>query len=364
MNDFKAEPPELRDAILRAARRVLESGWYVLGDEVAAFERQWADACGTAHGVGLGNGMDAIEIAIRALDIGPGDEVITTPMTAFATVLAILCAGATPVLADIDRNTALLSLESARRCVSPKTKALVLVHLYGQVRAMGRWQAFCSEHSMQLIEDCAQAHLAMWRGKAAGSFGKLGAYSFYPTKNLGAPGDAGMLVTDDDALAQRARRLRNYGESVRYHHTEIGMNSRLDEIHAAMLAQRLKWLPEFTRRRREIAAAYRDGIRNSVIQQLAAPEEPTAHVYHLYVIVCEQRDALQAHLQQHQVESLIHYPIPVHHQPPCRQIKRDPAGLGSSERHASACLSLPCRPEMTDAEVAQVISAVNEFKGA
>ena len=362
MNDFKAEPPELREAMLGAVRRVLESGWYVLGNEVTAFEKQWASACGVAHAVGVGNGMDAIEIALRALDIGPGDEVITTPMTAFATVLAIVRAGATPVLADIDPQTALLSIESAERCITSKTKAIVLVHIYGQVRGMDAWTAFCTKHGVTLIEDCAQAHLASWHSKVAGSFGAAGAYSFYPTKNLGAAGDAGMLVTEDEILAQRASQLRNYGQSVRYHHPELGLNSRLDEIHAAMLAERLKWLPEFTERRCEIANAYRKGIGNPLILLLAAPEESSAHVYHLFVVTCGQRDALQSHLLQHQIQALIHYPIPVHIQEPCKEIARDPLGLANSERHAATCLSLPCHPQMTDSDVEAVILALNSFK--
>ena len=363
MNDFKAEPAELREAMVGACRRVLESGWYVLGTELEAFERQWAAVCGVGRGVGVGNGMDAIEIALRALNIGPGDEVITTPMTAFATVLAILRAGATPVLADIDPQTALLSLESVRRCLSPKTRAVLLVHLYGQVRDMDDWQALCSERSIHLIEDCAQAHLASWRGKVAGSFGVAGAYSFYPTKNLGAPGDAGMLVTNDDALAQRADRLRNYGQSVRYEHPELGMNSRLDEIHAAILAERLKWLEAFTERRLEVATAFRAGIAHPLVKQLAAPQGAKAHVYHLYVLLCPQRHALMAHLKAQQVQSLIHYPIPIHHQEPCTAIKRDPAGLFASEVHANTCLSIPCHPVMTDVEVDRVIAAVNSFAG-
>lgn len=362
MNDFKAEPAELREAMLDAVRRVLDSGWYVLGKEVVAFENQWATACGVAHGVGVGNGMDAIEISLRALDIGPGDEVVTTPMTAFATVLAILRAGATPVLADIDPETALLSIESAQRCVSPKTKAVVLVHLYGQVRGMEAWTAFCVERGITLIEDCAQAHLAAWKGKVVGSFGAAGAYSFYPTKNLGAAGDAGMLVTQEKALAERASRLRNYGQSVRYQHPELGMNSRLDEIHAAMLAERLKWLPEFTERRRQIANAYREGIQNIHVQLLAPPEESSAHVYHLFVVTCQKRDALLAHLQKQQIQSLIHYPVPIHMQEPCLNIARDPRGLGNSERYATMCLSLPCHPQMIDIDVAAVISAVNSFQ--
>jgi dTDP-4-amino-4,6-dideoxygalactose transaminase len=362
MNDFKAEPPELREAMLNAAKRVLESGWYILGNEVAAFEKQWAAACGVAHGVGVGNGMDAIEIALRALDIGQGDEVITTPMTAFATVLAILRAGATPVLADIDPQTALMSIDSADRCVTPNTKAVVLVHLYGQVRGMDAWTVFCAGRGIALIEDCAQAHLASLHGKMAGSFGIAGAYSFYPTKNLGAPGDAGMLVTKDKMLARRAGRLRNYGQSERYHHPELGMNSRLDELQASMLATRLGWLPEFTTRRREIARFYRAGIRSTLVHCLAEPEEPLAHVYHLFVVACKQRDALLTHLQKHQVQSLIHYPIPVHAQEPCLKIARDPLGLLNSECHAATCISLPCHPQMTDGDVAAVISAVNSFQ--
>jgi dTDP-4-amino-4,6-dideoxygalactose transaminase len=362
MNDFKAEPLELREAMLRAVARVLESGWYVLGNEATVFEKLWADACGVSHAVGAGNGMDAIEIALRVLDIGPGDEVITTPMTAFATVLAILRAGATPVLADIDTNSALLSLKSAERCISPRTKAIVLVHLYGQMRQMDAWVEFCKKHGVKLIEDCAQAHLASSKGKVAGSFGAVGAYSFYPTKNLGACGDAGMLVTHSEGLAQRASTLRNYGQSVRYQHPELGLNSRLDEIQAAMLAERLKWLPAFTTRRRHIAAAYRKGIESSRVQQLLQPEENNAHVYHLFVVTCKERDALQAHLQQQEIQALIHYPIPIHHQKPCTGIKRDPLGLSQSESHAASCLSLPCHPQMSDGDIEAVITAVNSFK--
>lgn len=363
MNDFKAEPAEMRQAMLGAVQRVLESGWYVLGNEVQAFEHQWAQACGVAHGVGVGNGMDAIEIALRALDIGPGDEVVTTTMTAFATVLAILRAGATPVLADIDVDTGLLSIESVQRCVSVKTKAVVLVHLYGQVRDMHAWVEMCRQNKIELIEDCAQAHLSKWQGDVAGSFGAAGAYSFYPTKNLGAPGDAGMLVTKDPKIAARASTLRNYGQSVRYHHPELGMNSRLDEVHAAMLSERFKWLDAFTQRRLNIAAAYRAGIRNSAVTQLAAPEYQGAHVYHLFVVKCPKRDALQKYLHVNGVQALIHYPVPVHMQEPCKNMSRDPIGLTHSDQHAAECLSLPCHPQMSDDDVNVVIKAVNSFKG-
>ncbi len=364
MNDFKAEPPELRSAMLDAVSRVLESGWYVLGSEVVNFEQLWASACGVNYGVGVGNGLDAIEIALRALDIGAGDEVITTPMTAFATVLAILRAGATPVLADIDPTTALLSIDSAERCITARTKALVLVHIYGQVRGMDAWAAFCQKHKVLLVEDCAQAHLAQWQGKVAGSFGVAGAYSFYPTKNLGAIGDAGMIVTRNEGLAQRASRLRNYGQSSRYNHPELGMNSRLDEMQAAILIERMRWLTEFTSRRQQIASSYRCGIANALVTHLSMPEETLAHTYHLFVINCEKRDALQSHLQLQGVQALIHYPIPVHRQDACQDIATDPYGLGNSDRHAETCLSLPCHPQMTDKDVASVVHAVNTFRGA
>lgn len=363
MNDFKAEPAEMRQAMLGAVQRVLESGWYVLGNEVQDFECQWAQACGVAHGVGVGNGMDAIEIALRALDIGLGDEVVTTTMTAFATVLAILRAGATPVLADIDADTGILSMDSVQRCISVKTKAVVLVHLYGQVRGMSGWVEMCRRNKIELIEDCAQAHLAKWQGGVAGSFGVAGAYSFYPTKNLGAPGDAGMLVTNEPKIAARASTLRNYGQSVRYHHPELGMNSRLDEVHAAMLSERFKWLDAFTQRRLNIAAAYRAGIQNSAVTQLATPEQEGAHVYHLFVVKCPKRDELQKHLNVNGVQALIHYPLPIHMQQPCKDMKRDPLGLTQSDQHAAECLSLPCHPQMSDDDVDVVIKAVNSFKG-
>lgn len=363
MNAFQTEPEELKIAMIEAASRVIHSGWYVLGNEVAEFERQWALACGSNHAVAVGNGMDAIEIILRSLNIGAGDEVITTPMTAFATVLAILRAGATPVLADIDMGTALVSITSVKRCISNKTKALLLVHLYGQVRNMNAWTDFCLNNKIALIEDCAQSHIASWKGRVAGTFGVAGAYSFYPTKNLGALGDAGMLITSDPNLANRSSQICNYGQSVRYEHPEVGMNSRLDEIQAAILLERLKYLGSFTDRRRQIATAYQQGIVSPHVKKLLDPEEPASHVHHLYVIQCEARDALQMHLTKHQIQSLIHYPIPIHQQKPCLNIKRDPLGLGNSENHAKSCLSLPCHPQLSDRDVLKVIDVVNQFSG-
>jgi dTDP-4-amino-4,6-dideoxygalactose transaminase len=247
------------------------------------------------------------------------------------------------------------------RCITAQTRAGVLVHLYGQVSDLTAWQLFCQQRGIALVEDCAQAHLAQWNGQAAGSYGAFGAYSFYPTKNLGALGDGGMLVTRDAALADKAAQLRNYGQSVRYHHPMLGMNSRLDELHAAMLSERLRWLDEFTQSRRRVAHAYWDGIRHAQVQTMARPVSSMSHVHHLFVLTTDRRDELQAHLTAKGVQSHIHYPVPVHHQEPCKQIRRDPAGLTAAEAHAQRCLSVPCHPFMSETDVKTVIDAVNSF---
>lgn len=362
MNDFKAEPEDLIQQELLAVERVLRSGCYILGKEVEKFEQRWATYCGVNFGVGVGNGMDALEIGLRSLQIGPGDEVITTPMTAFATVLAILRSGATPVLADIDPETALLDPKSVERCISSHTKAVLLVHLYGQVREMERWTDLCHNAGIYLLEDCAQAHLAQWQGHIAGSFGTWGAYSFYPTKNLGAIGDAGILVTQDETIAQQAKVLRNYGQTERYHHPELGLNSRLDELQAALLLARLDCLEAFTLRRQQIAQQYFLGIKNHKIQLLAPPISPENHVYHLFVVRCTERDHLSAYLKDKNIENLYHYPIPIHYQKSIQNIKWDPKGLYCTEQHANQCLSIPCHPYLNDQSIEYVTEALNAFQ--
>jgi|SRR5450755_121593 len=364
MNDFAAEPDELRAAMLAAAARVFASGWYVLGRECEAFEVKWAETCDVGHCAGVGNGLDAIELALRALDIGAGDEVVTTGMTAVATVLAVTRAGATPVLADIEPGTGLLDPASVERCLSSRTRAVVLVHLYGQARQMDAWADVCQRHGVALIEDCAQAHLARWSGRSVGSFGTAGAFSFYPTKNLGAVGDGGAFVSNDAALTARVARLRNYGQSERYVHPELGMNSRLDELQAAILLSRLPWLEGFTQRRRTIAERYDDEIRHPAVRKLLPPQTPAAHVHHLYVVCSTQRDRLAKHLADHGVQSLIHYPIPVHKQAPYVALRTDPRGLPHTEAHAATCLSLPCHPQLSDDDVSRTIAAMNSFEHA
>ena len=358
---FDREPEDLRAAMRDAFDEVVASGYWILGPAVAAFEEQWAKQCGVSHAVGTANGLDALEIGLRALGIGAGDEVITTPMTALATVLAISRTGATPVLADIDPGTALLDVASAERCITPRTRAIIPVHLYGNGSAAPAWAAYAERHGLHLVEDCAQAHLATVGGRPIGSFGAVGAFSFYPTKNLGAIGDAGALVTGDAELAERARMLRNYGQEDRYHHEVVGMNSRLDELQAALLSVRLRWLERQTERRRDVAAAYTVGITNPRVTLLAPPVERAAHVHHLFVIRCTERDRLRDHLQARGIQTLIHYPVPAHLQTPYRSIAQDPVGLALSEQHGETCLSLPCHAGLTDDEVAMVIEAVDSF---
>ncbi|MGD0993268.1 MAG: DegT/DnrJ/EryC1/StrS family aminotransferase [Gemmatimonadales bacterium] len=361
LNDFRRAPAALRRSLLAAGERVLESGWYVLGDHVAAFERAWAAHCGTRYAVGTGNGLDAIEIGVRTLQLAPGDEIITTPMTAFASVLGIMRAGATPVLADIDPSTGLLDPESAERCIGPRTRAVLLVHLYGQLRNIGRWEELCSRRGLLLLEDAAQAHGAEWSGRRAGGIGRWAAFSFYPTKNLGCFGDGGALCTNDTGSAELASQLRNYGQSDRYRHPVRGLNSRLDELQAAFLQVLLEHLPEANARRRAIAAHYQASIASARVTALAPPESPSSHVYHLFVVCTDDRAALQAHLEKHGVQSLIHYPLCAHQQPPGAALRRDPRGLRSSEAFARRCLSVPCHPYLTGEEVERVVSALNTF---
>ena len=361
MNDFKSECKTLRDEMLQASKRVLESGWFVLGEEVRKFEALWAKTCGVDHVVGVANGMDALEIALRSLNIGQGDEVITTSMTAFATVLAIYRAGATPVLADIEQGTGLMSIESAQRCITKRTKAVILVHLYGQILNVTKWTHFCENNDLFFIEDCAQAHLAKTKESVAGSFGHASAFSFYPTKNLGALGDAGALATNDENIALYAQKLRNYGQSVRYEHPLIGLNSRLDEIHAAMLSVRLKYLFKNTKRRQEIANKYLMEINNPLIKLLRTPIDKESHVYHLFVIKCLQRDELAHYLRTNGVQTNIHYPIPIHRQKSCMDIICDPCGLKNAEKYSSECLSIPCHPQLSVSQVMKIIELLNKY---
>lgn len=358
MNPFEREPRALKKQVESAVKRVLKSGYYILGPEVEAFEHEWSEFTGIPHTVGVGNGLDALELGMRALGIGPGDEVITTAMTAFATVLAIHRVGATPVIADIDADTALLSMESARSLVTEKTRAVIFVHLYGRAGNMPAWLAFTKEHGLHLIEDCAQAHGAKFDGKHVGSFGVFGAFSFYPTKNLGGVGDGGAFVSNSEELADQVRILRNYGQRNRYEHVEWGMNSRLDEMQAAILRARLKWLPMMTLQRRHNADLLRSQIeRRGGVRLLSEALEPEQHVHHLFVIMSENRDRLATALFELAIETLVHYPITSDQQVPLQ--RQEQLSVPKTARtHGQTCLSLPINPWLSTSEISRLATSV------
>ncbi|MEX2271716.1 MAG: DegT/DnrJ/EryC1/StrS family aminotransferase [Vicinamibacterales bacterium] len=342
------DAPDIRAAI----DRVITRGWFVLGPEVEAFEQEFAAASGARHAVGVGTGTDAIALSLMALGIGGGDEVITSPLSAAYSALAIMMAGARPVFADINDERLTISPELVEHAITAKTKAILPVHLYGQPADMAGLSAIAARHGLALVEDCCQAHLATAAGKPVGTWGAAGAFSFYPTKNLGALGDGGAIVTNDDALAAKLRRLRNGGQTSRYHHAEFGVNSRLDEIQAAVLRARLTRLPAWTATRRALAARYRANLTGSGVKVPA--ELDSGHVYHLFPVLSDARDALQVRLRGAGIETLIHYPLPI----PAQQAvaATQPNACPVAARIASRVLSLPLHPGMTPAEIDYVSS--------
>jgi dTDP-3-amino-3,4,6-trideoxy-alpha-D-glucose transaminase len=354
-NSLKAMHALLADELNVAVQRVLSSGWYILGPELEAFEAAFAAYHGVTHAVGVASGTDAIELTLRAAGIGPGDEVITVSHTAVATVCAIERAGATPVLVDIDPATYTMNPASAEAAITPRTRVLLPVHLYGHPADMAALGDVAARHHLLLIEDCAQAHGARDGERLVGTFGQVAAFSFYPTKNLGALGDGGAVITNDAQIAGRLRRLRNYGQVSRYEHAERGINSRLDEIQAAILRVKLAHLDEHNAARRELAACY--GKR---LKRVTLPVERAGafHVYHLYVIRHSQRDALREALKIHGVGTLIHYPTPVHRQPAYADLGYGPGSLPITEQIAGEILSLPMYVGLTPADIDTVAQAV------
>jgi dTDP-3-amino-3,4,6-trideoxy-alpha-D-glucose transaminase len=344
-----------------AVDRVISRGWFVLGPELESFEREFADACSAAHAVGVGTGTDALAVALRALGIGPGDEVITSPLSAAYSALAIMMAGARPVFADIDPARLTLDPAAAAAAVTTRTAAIMPVHLYGQPADMRSIVEVARRHSLAIIEDCCQAHLATCDGRPVGSFGTAAAYSFYPTKNLGALGDGGALTTADPALATRAKRLRNGGQTDRYHHVEFGVNSRLDEIQAAVLRARLPYLERWTEQRRALAAQYRAALRQVPALQVPA-ELDAGHVYHLFPVLSAERTAVQARLKNCGIETLIHYPIPIPRQPALAPAQ--PADCPVADRVCEQVLSLPLYPALQDDAIATVAAALAERPAA
>ncbi len=351
-------PGEDRAAVAAAIQRVVERGWFVLGPEVEAFEREFAAATGLRHVVGVGCGTDALALILRALGIGPGDEVVTTPLSAAYTALAITMSGARPVFADIDPRRLTLDPAAAAAAVTPRTAALLPVHLYGQPADLPALAAVAARHRIALIEDCCQAHLATCAGRPVGSFGVAAAFSFYPTKNLGALGDAGAVATHDEALAARIRRLRNGGQTDRYHHVEPGVNSRLDELQAAILRARLPYLAAWTARRRALARRYREALAGAPVT--IPPECDPGHVYHLFVVRTPQRDALQSRLAAEGIETLVHYPIPIPRQPAFAA--EASARCPVAETVCREVVSLPLSPALAEEDLLRVAEAVQRFE--
>ena len=358
--DLQREYQEIKGELDAAALRVLGSGWFILGKELDGFEQAFAAYLGVSHVIGCASGTEAIALALMACDVGPGDEVITVAHTAVPTISAISMTGARPVFVDIEPDGCLMDVSLMESAITPRTAAILPVHLYGQCVDMYRLSALASRHGIPVVEDCAQAGGATYRGRKAGSLGQVAAFSFYPSKNLGCYGDGGAVATDDPTLADKLKMLRNYGQRQRYHHEIIGINSRLDEIQAAILVAKLPHLDAWNRRRRDIAASYTAALAGLPVR--APVESPeNEHVYHLYVIQAAERDRLQASLAERGIQTLIHYPVPAHLQPAYASLGYTASGLPVTERAADAILSLPIYPQLTDAEVAAVVAAIREF---
>ena len=361
--DLRAAYAELADEIDAAVLRVTRSGWYLLGDELRAFEEEWAAYLGVRHCIGVGNGLEALRLSLLAMDIGPGDEVIVPATTFIATWLAVTETGAKPVPVECDDRTFNLDPELIEGAITARTKAIIPVDLYGQPADLAPILDVARRRGLRVLEDAAQAHGALYRGKRVGGMADAAAWSMYPGKNLGAYGDAGAVTTNDDRIADRLRRLRNYGSTVKYHHDIAGVNSRLDEMQAAVLRVKLRHLDAWNARRAAQAARYHRELADTSLVLPHVPEwcEP---VWHLYVVRTPQRDALRAALARAGVDALIHYPIPPHMQGAYKSAGHAPEDFPLAKRVADEVLSLPIGPHLTADQQQVVISAVQEFAAA
>ncbi len=343
-----------------AVKRVLDSGWYLLGKEVEQFEADFAAYCGTKHCIGVANGLDALNLIIKAYGFGPGDEIIVPANTYIASILAISENGCTPVLVEPDWNTRLIDIDKIEAAVTPKTKAIMVVHLYGRAVEMEEVWAVAKKHDLKIIEDSAQSHGAKYKGKRCGNLGDASGFSFYPGKNLGCLGDGGAVTTNDGELATKIRAIRNYGSDYKYHHIYKGTNSRLDEIQAAFLRVKLPHLDEDNAKRRTIAERYIKEIQNPLIETPQLPAYPEGHVWHVFAVTCPERDRLQKYLEDNGIQTNIHYPTPPHKQGAYEELSG--LSLPITEKMHREILSLPMSPVLTDDEVSKVIDTVNSFK--
>ena len=363
INDLKRHHAALANELRLAAERVLAGGWYILGPELEAFEAEFAAFCGVGHAVGAGNGTDALELALHAAGVTPGAEVVTVANAGMYGTTAILRTDALPVFADVDPVSLMMDPAALEAAISPRTAAVIVTHLYGRLADIGALSAIAARHHLPLIEDCAHAPGANRGGRKAGSWGTLGCFSFYPTKNLGALGDAGAVVTSDPALAARIRTLRQYGWTTKYHSTvRGGRNSRLDEIQAAVLRVKLPWLDRWNARRREIAASYCHMLAGAGIGLPSNPCE-SDYVAHLFVIRSAIRDRIRRSLAATGIGTDVHYPVPDHLQESLRDVPLRRTDLAETERCTSEVLTLPCFPEMESQEIEEVVRAVRESLG-
>jgi dTDP-3-amino-3,4,6-trideoxy-alpha-D-glucose transaminase len=356
--DLKAIYDELKPELDEAYQRVMRSGWFVLGKEVEAFEREYAAYCGTEHCVGLGNGLEALELVLRGWNIGVGDEVIVPSNTYIATWLAVSAVGATVVPVEPTPDGPNIDPDRIAAAITPRTRAIMPVHLYGEPADMEAIMALADRHGLKVVEDVAQAQGACWRGRRTGALGHAGAHSFFPTKNLGATGDAGAVTTDDAALAERLRVLRNYGSRVKYVNIERGLNSRLDEMQAAFLRVKLPRLDTWNDRRRVLAARYSDRLRDVPGLALPRPPQWAEPVWHLYVVRTDRRAALVAALEKAGIGSLIHYPIPPHLQQAYADLGQGAGTYPLAERLAETVLSLPIGPHLPVESVDEIAAVV------
>jgi dTDP-4-amino-4,6-dideoxygalactose transaminase len=357
--DLRAQFAQIRDEALPALAAVAESGGYVLGQPVTSFERAFADAHGVKHCIAVNTGTSALHLALIAAGVGPGDEVITVPMTFVATSWAISYCGAKPVFVDVDPSTFTMDPEQAAAAITPRTKAILPVHLYGQPADLGPLRELADKHGIALIEDACQAHLATYRGRPVGGFGMAAGFSFYPGKNLGACGEGGAVVTDDDAHAARMRALRDHAQTQRYHHSEIGFNYRMDAMQGVVLGLKMKHLQRWTERRRMLAARYLELLRDMPIDLpvVAADRDP---VWHLFVALHPERDRIRAGLEADGIQTGLHYPVPVHLQPAYAHLGHKRGDFPVSERVGGECLTLPLYAEMTEEQQDWVVEALAE----
>jgi len=362
MVNLKVQYEEIQDEIQERISEIFESGAFILGPNVMELERRVAEYHDLPHAIGLASGTDALHLALRAANIGPGDEVITTPFTFFATVEAIHYCGARPVFVDVEPDTLNMNPDQVESCITSRTKAMLPVHLFGHPADMSALTGVAERHNLIVVEDCAQAFGAAIGGRRVGAFGDAGCYSFYPSKNFSCYGDGGMVVTGRSEMNERIRRLRNHGSNRTYVHTETGYNSRLDEIQAAVLNVKLRRIDRYNDMRRHVAEQYRAGLQNLPLQ-LPVEREGYHHVYHQFTLRSKVRDDLSAYLQQNGISAVVYYPVPLHLQEALRDYGWGEGSFPESERASKEVLSIPMYPELPESDVAHICETVRNFFG-